>query len=146
MLRKGPSTENPTISKTGTRDTEFLEKAQRYKKDLLSLLERKKTSGTKIGLYGAGLRANILINVFNLKNYVSMVIDDQPEKQHKFMPKSHLAILPRSTLLKEKVDFCFLAVNEESEAAVIKNNSEFLERGGEFKSLLPGSPLCDWTQ
>jgi SAM-dependent methyltransferase len=135
--------ETQKISKTGNKDEEFLEKSKNFKENLFSFLEEKKESGAKIAIYGAGLRANLLINVLNLSRYVSMVIDDQPEKQNKFMPKSHLPILPRSTLLEEKVDLCLLAVNEESESAVVKNNSEFLKLGGEFKSLLPGSPLCD---
>ena len=98
-----------------------------------------KKQGKKIAMYGAGNRACALINFVDLKSYLEFVVDDQKEKQGKFMPGSRLPILPPEALEARLIDLCLLAVNTENESKVISQHHQLGER--QFVSLLPPSPL-----
>lgn len=121
-------------------------KAQRYRNiwpdfrdSLVDFLRSHKEKGGKIAIYGAGARLCSLVNYCNLRPYVEFIVDDQPEKQGKYMPGSRLSILPSSALRENSIDLCLLAVNSECEERVIGKHPDFLERGGVFFSLLPPS-------
>lgn len=105
------------------------------------LLNEVKEQGGKIAIYGAGNRTVILLN-YIFKHYVDIVIDDQPEKQNRFIPMCHLPILPPSELIQQNITLCLLAVNAENEEAVIDKNYSFIAAGGRFLSILsPSSNL-----
>ena len=98
-----------------------------------------KDDGRKIAIYGAGHRACALVNFLGLASYIEFVLNDQQEKQGKYLPGSRLPILPGETLEKQFVDLCLLAVNAELDETVIGNHSVYQERGGLFASILPPS-------
>lgn len=96
--------------------------------------------GRKIALYGAGCRSSCLINYTGTATHFAFAVDDQPEKQGKFMPGARLAVRPSKALLQEDVGLCLLAVNAENEEKVIARHAEFVRRGGRFVSVHPPSP------
>lgn len=102
-------------------------------------LEGYKKRGKKIVVYGAGARLCSLINFIGLGSYIEFIVDDQPEKQGKYMPGSKLPILPSDALIKHNIDLCLLAVNAECEDKVIAKHPEFQKKGGLFISALPPS-------
>jgi 2-polyprenyl-3-methyl-5-hydroxy-6-metoxy-1,4-benzoquinol methylase len=110
-----------------------------FRDALVWYLREQQKSGAKIALYGAGGRACCLINFAGLGPYLEFIVDDQPEKQGKYMPGSRLPILPGETLEKHPIALCLLAVNAESEEKVIAKHQEYLEKGGRFASVLPPS-------
>jgi hypothetical protein len=81
-----------------------------------------------------------LINYCGLAPHLECVLDDQVEKQGKFMPGSRLPVLAGDALGGEGIDLCLLAVNAENESAVIARRTDFVAGGGEFASFHPPSP------
>lgn len=102
-------------------------------------LHQHKKKGGKTAVYGAGARLCSLINFVGLRPYIEFIVDDQPEKQGKYMPGSKLPILPAEALEEHSIDLCLLAVNAESEDRVIAKNAGFQKKGGCFVSVLPPS-------
>ena len=104
-----------------------------------TMIEQEKAIGKKVALYGAGNRAVILLNYF-LKQFISVVIDDQPEKQGYYLPQNHLPIVSSMILKEDKnISLCLLAVNSENDHKVMQLHSEFLAHGGQFQSVLSPS-------
>jgi SAM-dependent methyltransferase len=100
-------------------------------------LEAAQSAGRRVAVYGAGCRSNCLINYCDLAPYLECVLDDQVEKQGKYMPGSRLPVVPGDALAENGIDLCLLAVNAENEDAVIARRAAF---GGEFASIHPPSP------
>ena len=112
-----------------------------FKSKLNEYLKILKKSGNKIALYGAGCRATCLINYSGISKYIDLVVDDQKEKQGKFLPGSRLPILSSSKLMMNDINLCLLAVNAENESMVISKHSDFIKKGGNFVSLHPPSHI-----
>lgn len=91
--------------------------------------------GERIAVYGAGGRAFALLNYLGVGDYLDCILDDQPEKQGKFMPGTGVPIVPNSML--DAVNVCLLAVNPENEDAVIAKHPDWR---GEWRSLYSPSP------
>jgi 2-polyprenyl-3-methyl-5-hydroxy-6-metoxy-1,4-benzoquinol methylase len=111
------------------------------------LLEHRR-AGKKIAVYGGGCRTSTIINFVGLAPHIEFVLDDQPEKQGKFMPGSHLPILSGETLETADIHLCILAVNAENEEKVIRRRGRYVSRGGRFVSMHPPSHriLPFWPQ
>ena len=125
---------------------EYREKAYAYKDywpdfkiSFKNFLEEYKKAGKRIVIYGAGGRAFSLINFADLGSYIDFFVDDQPEKQGKYTPGTHLPVLPGEVLESHSIDLCLLAVNAETEEKVIKKHKAYQDRGGVFLSLCPPS-------
>jgi hypothetical protein len=71
-----------------------------------------------------------------LSKYIDVIIDDQFEKQNKFMPGGKLPILSSYILYSEKIDICLLSVNAENETKVMDRHINWIEKGGKFCSIL----------
>lgn len=110
-----------------------------FREAFLEYLRGHKKRGGKVAIYGAGARICSLINFLGQTPYIEFIVDDQPEKQGKFMPGSKLPIRPASALYEHSIDLCLLGVNFECEDKVIAKHPKFLEKGGTFVSVLPPS-------
>jgi SAM-dependent methyltransferase len=106
---------------------------------LIQFLQEQRKAGRKVAIYGAGCRACCLINYTSIAPHVEFVVDDQAEKQGKYMPGSRLPILPSDALRERSINLCLLAVNAENEEKVIGKHKAYLERGGQFASVHPPS-------
>ena len=95
--------------------------------------------GKRLAFYGAGCRANSIINFLNLEPYIVCMVDDQEEKQGKYMPGSHLPVRSSEALVNEAIDIAFLSVNAENDKKVENRQTEFIKNGGKFVSVLPPS-------
>ncbi|VEN74514.1 conserved hypothetical protein [Candidatus Desulfarcum epimagneticum] len=99
----------------------FNDKVMNYGKKLQEILEKSHKKGFKNILYGVGCRACTVVNSLKLENYIDFAIDDQKERQHKFMPGSRLEILSSDVIKKVSSPvICLLAVNQENENTVKK--------------------------
>ena len=75
--------------------------------------------GAEVALYGVGVRGCCTLNGLDLSGLVDYAVDDQPERQGKFMPGCRLEIRPSSTLNEGNGPvICLLAVNNENEDKV----------------------------
>jgi hypothetical protein len=94
----------------------------------------------KIAVFGAGHLSCVFINLMELKDVLFCVIDDHDQKQGRFMPGSRLPIHP-SRELEKGIALCLSSLGPETDARLSAKNPgvrAFLERGGEWRSLLPG--------
>jgi len=94
----------------------------------------------QVVLYGVGSRSSNFINIMGVASLVTIAIDDQPQKQNRFMPSSGIPILSTaeaSLRMRESQFFALLGVNGENEDALL-DASELL-RGGTHASVLPPS-------
>jgi SAM-dependent methyltransferase len=109
---------------------------QRYRTHLESL----RLSGQRVAVFGAGHLAVKFLNLFDLKDCVDCVIDDNPHKQGLVMPGSGLAIVGSSKL--QEIDLCLLALSPESEQKIFTKQQGYIQGGGRFASIFALSPLA----
>lgn len=87
----------------------FQSKANMLKDDLLNFLIEKKRSGKKVAAYGAAAKGNTLLNYAGVKpDLLPFVCDAALAKQGKYMPGSHIPILPPSALIEFNPDFVLI--------------------------------------
>ena len=82
-------------------------------------LARARGAGYRVVIYGVGCRACSLVNGLELGGLIDFAVDDQEERQGKFMPGCSLEIRPSEVLGEEVIPtVCLLAVNNENDAKV----------------------------
>ena len=115
----------------------FQARADRVKNDLLVFLIEQKMAGNTVVAYGAAAKGNTLLNYAGVKpDLLSYVCDAAPSKQNKFMPGSHIPILPPDFLRKKKPDIVLiLPWNIASE--VMDQLAYIKEWGGKFAVAVP---------
>lgn len=83
--------------------------AYQIKLDLLAFLISQRKAGKRVAAYGAAAKGNTLMNYVGLMDdLVDFVCDAAPSKQGKFMPGSHLPIMPPVALKERKPDFVLI--------------------------------------
>ncbi|GAB6039365.1 class I SAM-dependent methyltransferase [Endothiovibrio diazotrophicus] len=92
-------------------------------------------------LYGAGHLAIKWVNFYGLAGAFEGVIDDNPNKQGLRLPGSELPVLNSSILSDGRIGLCLLALSPESERRVVASHADFIERGGEFRSIFSASDI-----
>ena len=121
------------------RNVEYAKEWPGFRTSLADYLSALRSSGKKVAAYGAGSRACCLINFAGLGPFIEAVIDDQPEKQHHFLPGCRLPIVPSEELYSRGIDLCLLTVNAENEGRVIARHASWARDGGQFWSVFPPS-------
>jgi hypothetical protein len=112
-------------------------RADRIKNDLLDFLIKQKRDGKKVGAYGAAAKGNTLLNYAGVKpDLLPFVCDASSSKQGKFMPGSHIPILPPDHLNESTPDF-ILILPWNIAAEVQMQNSSLVERGVRFVTAVP---------
>ncbi|MBN2052414.1 sugar nucleotide-binding protein [Candidatus Woesearchaeota archaeon] len=100
----------------------------------------------RIAVLGAGHFSCGFINYLGLKDYIDIVIDDNPNKRGLYMPMSRTPILG-SEELQRNIKLCLLGVNPRGEENVIARYKDFVTKGGMFYSIFANSrhalPLKD---
>jgi SAM-dependent methyltransferase len=121
------------------RNVEYAEYWPIFRSKITEYLQLQRQAGKKVAVYGAGARAFCLINFAGLAPYIEVILDDQPEKQNKFMPGGRLPIVSGEALYAQEIDICLLTVNTENEDKVIAKHAKWVEQGGQFWSVFPPS-------
>lgn len=87
----------------------FQQRAIAVKHDLLRFLLDQKRAGKSIAAYGAAAKGNTLLNFCGIStDLISFVCDAAPYKQGKFLPGSHIPILPPSALAERRPDWVLI--------------------------------------
>ena len=87
----------------------FQTRADKIKDDLLSFLIEQKRLGKKVAAYGAAAKGNTLLNYGGVKaDLLPFVCDAAPAKQGRFLPGSHIPILPPSALAEAAPDYVLI--------------------------------------
>jgi len=88
---------------------QFQPKAEKIRSDLLAFLNEQKQQGKTVAAYGAAAKGNTLLNYAGITpDLITFVCDAAPSKQGKFMPGSHIPILPPAALAERKPDYILI--------------------------------------
>lgn len=89
--------------------TGFQARADKVKNDLLSFLLEQKNTGKRVVAYGAAAKGNTLLNYAGAKpDLLPAVFDAAPSKQGKYLPGTHIPILPPERLAEHSPDFILI--------------------------------------
>ena len=89
--------------------SDFQDRANGVKNALLAFLIEQKTKGKRIAAYGAAAKGNTLLNYAGIRNdLLPYVCDAAPSKQGKFLPGSHIPILPPSAMRERRPDLVLI--------------------------------------
>ena len=115
----------------------FQQKAFKIKLDITSFLIEQKKAGKKVAAYGAAAKGNTMLNYCGIKNdLIDFVVDANPNKQNKFLPGSHIAVVNELYLKTEKPDFVIIFPwNIKDE--IIHQLSYIRDWGGKFVTAVP---------
>jgi len=115
----------------------FQEKADAIKNDFLEFLVAQKRMGKKVAAYGAAAKGNTLLNYGGVKpDLLEFVCDAALAKQGKYMPGSHIPILPPAALSKSKIDYLIILPWNIADE-VREQNTELEEDGVKFVTAIP---------
>ena len=115
----------------------FQKKANKVKNDFLAFLIEQKKAGKSIAAYGAAAKGNTLMNYAGVKHdLIDFVCDAASSKQGKFMPGSHIPILPPEELTKRKPDLVIIFPWNIAEE-VMSQQQQVISWGGKFVIAVP---------
>jgi hypothetical protein len=110
-----------------------------YREIIREKLQQIKKNYGDIAIFGAGHLATMYVNIFDIADLISFVVDDDQNKRGLFVPGCRLSIMNSSALLDKGIKYCLTSLSPESEEKVIATNQEFLSGGGIFTSIFPSS-------
>jgi len=115
----------------------FQRQADRVKDDLLAFLIKQKRAGKKVAAYGAAAKGNTLLNYAGIKpDLLPYVCDAAPFKQGKFLPGSHIPILPPGVLRARRPDIVLIMPWNIAEE-IVYQHAYVRDWGGVFFAAVP---------
>jgi SAM-dependent methyltransferase len=116
---------------------DFQAKADRVKDELLFFLLEQRRAGKTIAAYGAAAKGNTLLNYAGVKrDLLPFVCDEAVAKQGKFLPGSHIPILPPAALSDRRLDH-LLILPWNIAPEVKQRNARLAEQGTKFVTAVP---------
>jgi SAM-dependent methyltransferase len=116
---------------------EFQSRADKVKNDLLAFLIQQKLSGNKVVAYGAAAKGNTLLNYAGVKpDLMPFVFDAALSKQGRFMPGSHIPILPPERLTQIRPDYVLILPWNIAQE-VRDQTAQFVSAKTKFVTLVP---------
>ncbi len=112
-------------------------RAETIKLDLIDFLVRARRDGKRVAAYGAAAKGNTLLNYAGVHaDLIDFVCDAAPSKQGRFLPGSHVPILPPSALAERRPDYVLiLPWNLRDE--IVDAQSGIRDWGGRFVIAIP---------
>ena len=120
----------------------FSKRVEEHKRKFLDLLKNLKENNKKIVGISAPAKGNTLLNYCKIgPDSLDYITEKSIIKRGCYTPGMHIPIVSEEKLLEEQPDYgIILAWNFANE--IIKNNEEFLKRGGKFIIPIP-SPIIE---
>ena len=120
----------------------FQTKAEAVKLGFLEFLVHQKKTGKRVAAYGAAAKGNTLMNFAGVKpDLLPFVVDAAASKQGKYMPGSHLPILPPASLRLAAPDY--LVIFPWNIAAEVREqNADLAQQGTRFVTLVPNLEIA----
>jgi len=117
--------------------TNFFEKVNTVKQNLLEFFKSAKNQGKKVVCYGASAKGNTLLNYCGIgSDYIEYVVDLSPHKQKLFLPGTHLEIKNPEKIRETKPDYLLITPwNLKDE--IMEQMSYIAEWGGKFVIPIP---------
>lgn len=107
--------------------------------DWRQMLERERAAGRPVAMLGAGHLAIVFINLLELQGLVDFVVDDDPSKCGRYLPGARVPICGADALYTQPVRLCLMSVNPANADSVRRRHQRFVDSGGRFVSIFPGS-------
>lgn len=115
----------------------FQARADKIKDNLLSFLIEQKKHGKTVFAYGAAAKGNTLLNYAGVRpDLIPVVFDAAKSKQGKYMPGSHIPILPSESLADLLPD-CLLILPWNIADEIKNENIALAEKGTKFVTAVP---------
>lgn len=115
----------------------FQPRADRIKNDLLAFLIEQRRLDRRVAAYGAAAKGNTLLNYAGVKpDLLAYVCDAAPSKQGKFLPGSHIPILPPTALTERQPDI-LLILPWNIRAEIVADYRRIRDWGGQFAVAVP---------
>lgn len=112
--------------------------AERIKLDLLDFLIKARREGKRVAAYGAAAKGNTLLNYAGVRaDLVDFVCDAAPSKQGRFLPGSHVPVLPPAALAQHKPDYVMI-LPWNLTAEITQAQAQVRDWGGQFVVAVPG--------
>jgi SAM-dependent methyltransferase len=116
----------------------FQEKVDKIKYDVLEFLIARKKEGKKVIGYGAAAKGNTLLNYCGIKgnDLIQFVVDASPYKQDKLLPASHIPVKNPASIKEYKPDYVIILPWNLKEE--ISEQLKYIrEWGGKFITFIP---------
>ena len=116
---------------------DFESRVRETKRKLLAFLVEAKSAGKRVVGYGAPGKGNTLLNYCGIRtDFVDFTVDRSPHKHGKFLPGTHIPILPPEKLWEAKPDYVLiLPWNLKNE--IMNQLAGIREWGGRFVVPIP---------
>lgn len=122
---------------------QFQARADQIKDNLLEFLIQQKKSGKVVAAYGAAAKGNTLLNHAGIKgDLLACVFDAAPSKQFKYMPGSHLPILPPEQIDAVRPDV-MLILPWNISREVIRQQGYLRQKGTQFVVAVPDLKIIE---
>ena len=147
QLKGGPHQKTPIISELlnleASRQLDQLEVFQKFaarletiKQELHTLLRKLKAEGKTIAGYGASATVTTLVYNFELGQFLSYLVDDNPSRHGLFSPGCHLPVLASQAICEKKPDYTVILAWQYADP-IMRKNQDYLQKGGHFILPLP---------
>lgn len=135
------STDPKAVAQEVTRAQSFAQALARRRIDVRKKLEIIHRERGPIAIFGAGHLSVAFLSLMQVADLITCVVDDNPHKKGLQMPIGGLPIVGSEALYSGDISVCLLGLNPQNQPKVIAKQQRFVERGGVFASIFPGSEL-----
>jgi hypothetical protein len=134
-----PEIEQKILSEEITRARKFAEIINFRRKSLRKKLESVKEKYGSIALFGAGHLSVAFLSIMHVADLITFVLDDNEHKKGMKMPIGDLNIVGSDNLYSNDIGLCLLSLNPHNQPKVIEKHQRYVENGGVFASIFPGT-------
>lgn len=122
--------------------TQFLNRVESIKQDLLLCLIQLKKQNKQVAAYGAAAKGNTLLNYCGIRqDFIDYVADLNPHKQDKYLPGTHIPVYSPEKLKITQPDYVLiLPWNLQTE--IMQQLAFIREWGGQFIIPIPQVAIC----
>lgn len=147
IVQEGLSGENPVkidtqlLAEEVARARGFALALSHRRIDVRKKLESLRQKHGSIAMFGAGHLSVAFLSLMQVADLISCVIDDNPNKKGLQMPIGELRIVGSEALYSGDIKVCLLGLNPQNQPKIIAKQHRFIDQGGFFASIFPGSEL-----
>ena len=130
-----------SVAKEIARAHDFVKILDRRRIEIRKKLENIRLEHGSIAIFGAGHLSIAFLSLMQVTDLICCVIDDNSHKKGLQMPVGGLPIVGSEALYSGEFNVCLLGLNPQNQPKVISRQKRFIDDGGIFISIFPGSEL-----